>query len=196
MIVSKKMMATGAMSLLLIAALMVGSLAVAHEGSGTAAPGLTVGAQQEESAEVANVKPAVIAVKLHADWCTKCQALGPILEDLTQRLGKDSEALLVKVDLTNDATKRQSQLLMSALGLSKVYSENSGKTGVLLLIDSKSGNVTKTLTSEMTAAQMEQAIRTASGASSGAARNAVQSPAEGSAPAKPEGSAPQPPEGS
>jgi thiol:disulfide interchange protein len=195
MIKSLKLKATWMGVLLLAAGVIVGSLAIAQEGSGPEGSGPTKEAQKAESVDEADLKPALIVVKIHADWCATCKKMGPILEDLTQRLGEDTETLIVKVDLTNDATKRQSRLLMNALGLSKVYHEHTKKTGVLLLVDPEDANVVKTLTSEMTAAQMEQAIRAASPAPAEVDKGVHKHPDEGSA-TKPEGSAPKMPEGS
>lgn len=196
MIKSLKLKATWMGVLLLAAGLIVGSLAIAQEGSGPEGSGPTKDAQKAESVNEANLKPALIVVKIHADWCATCKKMGPILEDLTQRLGGDTKTLLVKVDLTNDATKRQSQLLMNAFGLSKVYQEHTKKTGVLLLVDPEDANVVKTLTSDMTAAQMEQAIRAASPAPAETDKGVHKHPDEGSAPKMPEGSASRPMEGS
>lgn len=84
---------------------------------------------------------------------------------------------------------------MNALNLSKVYHEHTKKTCVLLLVDPKDTNVVKTLTSEMTAAQMEQAIRAASPAPAEVGEGHHEHLDEESA-TKPEGSAPKMPEGS
>lgn len=195
MIKSLKLKTTRMGVLLLASGLIVASPAVAHEGSGPDRAGMTKGVQKTKSVDEGNLKPALIVVKVHADWCSTCKKMGPILEDLTQRLGGGTKTLFVKVDLTNDATKRQSRLLMNALNLSKVYREHTKKTGVLLLVDPKDAKVVKTLTSEMTAVQMEQAIRAASLSPTEANKGTYKHPDEGSA-TKPEGSASWPMEGS
>lgn len=195
MIKSLKLKTTWMGALLLASGLIVASLAVAQEGSGPARSGMTKDVQKTESVDEVDLKPALIVVKVHADWCATCKKMGPILEDLTQRLGGDTKTLFVKVDLTNDATKRQSRLLMNALDLSKVYHEHTKKTGVLLLVDPKDAKVVNILTSEMTAVQMEQAIRAASPSPTEADKGVHKHPDEGSA-TKPEGSASRPMEGS
>jgi hypothetical protein len=128
------------------------STAMAQQGS-SSHPGTAT------SVTGGTVSPMLVVVKLHSDSCSKCQAMGPILEDLTQRLGADSYELLVKADFTNEATKRQSQLLLSALGLGSVYNEYHNKTGSLLLLDYREKKVVGTLTASQSAEQMHAEIK-------------------------------------
>jgi thiol-disulfide isomerase/thioredoxin len=105
-----------------------------------------------------NVKPKLLVVKFHADWCGSCRALGPVLTDLTNKLdGKP--VLFTKLDFTNNSEKHQSNLLASALGIEKIVKENYG-TGFLLVIDTKTKEIKAKLTKTQTVKEMAKEINT------------------------------------
>ncbi|MCH7658454.1 MAG: hypothetical protein IIB05_09075 [Bacteroidetes bacterium] len=91
-------------------------------------------------------QPKLIALKFHADWCGSCKAMGPVFEDLSNKLdGKP--VLFYKLDFTNNTTKHQSVMMASALGLDEALKENQG-TGFILLIDPKSKKVLQKFTKD------------------------------------------------
>ena len=97
-------------------------------------------------------KPELLIVKFHADWCGSCKAIGPALEDLTNKL--DGKAtLFVELDFTNNSTKHQAQLMATALGIEKILEKNNG-TGFILVIDSKTKEVKAKLTKAQTTKEM------------------------------------------
>jgi thiol-disulfide isomerase/thioredoxin len=69
--------------------------------------------------------PQIVAVKFHGDWCGSCKKMGPIFSDLQNKLD-GTPVLFVQLDLTNNTTTHQAQLMASALGLEKVYVNNPG----------------------------------------------------------------------
>ena len=89
-------------------------------------------------------KPAKYAVIFHADWCGSCKALAPKVMAAKEKV-KDKPVLFVILDLTNDATKAQAALLAKALGLGEIYAAQGGKTGVMLIVDGKTGEVVETI---------------------------------------------------
>jgi thiol-disulfide isomerase/thioredoxin len=107
--------------------------------------------------EAATAEPRLIAVKFHGDWCGSCKKMGPVFTDLQNKLD-GSPILFVKLDLTNNTTKHQAQLMAAALGLSKTYHDNLG-TGFILLIDGKTKQVAAKLTADMTLKQMAAEIQ-------------------------------------
>lgn len=104
--------------------------------------------------------PRLYAVKFHAEWCKKCQAMA---EDWASTIEarSDSEVLFVRFDFTDDATTEQSGLLAGALGLGEIYLENEELTGFALLVDPGSGSVVGEVKSTMDAEEMGAAIAAA-----------------------------------
>ena len=111
-----------------------------------------------ESAEMN--KTALYAVAFHADWCGSCKVLEP---NVTKARGKadldNKDVLFVKLDLTNATTRNQSALMANALGISDFYEENDGKTGFVLLVNSKTGETLGKLTKDMDSGQITSMIK-------------------------------------
>ncbi len=107
---------------------------------------MTCGMFNATNAQESNSEPEVIVLKFHADWCGSCKAMGPVFEDLTNKL--DGQAVLFhKLDFTNNTTKHHAVMMASALGMSKILKENQG-TGFILLIDADSKKVLHKFTKE------------------------------------------------
>ncbi|NCP21954.1 MAG: thioredoxin family protein [Zetaproteobacteria bacterium] len=103
--------------------------------------------------------PKLIVVKFHADWCKTCRAMGPVFEDLQNKIDGD-EVLFIKLDFTNNKTKNQSTLLGSALGISDILKQNDRRTGFVLIIDAKTKKTLQKLTVDDDVEAMETKIRT------------------------------------
>lgn len=125
-------------SMLLIGALMM--------TAGGVSPAL---AAEEE----AKVKPTVIAVKFHADWCGSCRAMGPVFEDLANKHDTDP-VLFVHLDLTDSKSTRQAGYLMRTIGAGEVWDNVGGKTGMILLLDADSKQVMRKMTRDHSFKQM------------------------------------------
>lgn len=99
------------------------------------------------------------AVAFHADWCGSCKILGP---NITKARGKadldNQNVLFVTLDLTNATTRNQSKLMAHALGLGEFYKTNAGKTGFVLLVNSKTGEILGKLTKDMDSGKITQMI--------------------------------------
>ena len=84
--------------------------------------------------------PAIYAVEMYADWCTNCRAMAPALESAMLTLAQDP-VLLVIFDFTDEPTTEQAGMLAGALSLGKIYLENEGLTGYLLMVDPATGEI-------------------------------------------------------
>jgi len=109
-----------------------------------AATALALGAPQERP-DVQ--RPAVIAIKFHADWCGSCKAMGSVFTDLADKYDTQP-VLFVTLDQTTDSDRRQSEYLASALACEDIWREHGGKTGFVLLVDAANRQVLSTLTKD------------------------------------------------
>jgi len=103
--------------------------------------------------------PKLIAVKFHADWCSVCRTMGPVFEDLQNKMD-GSNVLFVKLDFTNNQTRHQANLLGAELGLSNILKQNYKRTGFVLVIDANTKKVLKKLTVDDDVYSMETKIKT------------------------------------
>ncbi|MEX2671588.1 MAG: thioredoxin domain-containing protein [Phycisphaeraceae bacterium] len=102
-------------------------------------------------------RPDVLAVAFHADWCGTCKQIEkPVGETVKHAAGMPM--LFVMLDLTDEQTQAQSEMLAGALGLDEVWAEYSKGTGFVLLIDRKTGEVMERLTAKHSAAEMIEVV--------------------------------------
>ena len=104
-------------------------------------------------------KASLYAVHFHADWCGSCKILEPNVEKARGKADLDNKnVLFAKLDLTDGTTRHQSRLMANALGIGEFYKENNGKTGFVLLVNSKTGETVGKLTKDMDANQITAMI--------------------------------------
>lgn len=104
--------------------------------------------------------PTLIAVKFHSDNCGACVALERNLAELKTNLA-DQSVLWLTFNLTDPNSRRQSEFLASSLRLGEVWKMYSAKTGYVLLVDAKSGEVVDRLTMNDKVEGMTQKISAA-----------------------------------
>ena len=102
--------------------------------------------------------PTLMVVKFHADWCRICRAMGPVFEDLQNKMDGQN-ILFVKLDFTNNQTKHQANMLGAALGIAPILKKNYRRTGFILIIDSKTKKVLQKLTKDDDVYAMEAKIK-------------------------------------
>jgi len=110
----------------------------------------------QKTKEIAS--PQLLVVKFHADWCRICRAMGPVFENLQNKMDGDN-VLFVKLDFTNNQTKHQAQMLGDALGIAHILKKNYRRTGFMLIIDPKTKKVLQKLTKEDDVYAMEAKIK-------------------------------------
>lgn len=104
--------------------------------------------------------PAVIAVRIHADWCGACKKLTPVYSQLKERTN-DQPVLFVTLDMTDDATRQQAEYLAGVLGLDRLWFKQARKTGSVVLLDGKRKRVVSTIEAPHDLKSMEAAVRKA-----------------------------------
>jgi thiol-disulfide isomerase/thioredoxin len=109
-----------------LAALLAAVASVVYVGN----PTPTVPTISSEDAPNAG-KPYV--VKLHARWCPVCMLTKPMWPQI--EAAYSGRANLVVFDFTNGATTDVSLAEARRLGLEKIFDENAGWTGTILIVD-------------------------------------------------------------
>lgn len=102
-------------------------------------------------------QPEVLAVLFHADWCGTCEQLKAPVKETAERLAEEP-VLFVKLDLTDEKTRGQAEMLAAALGLDDVWNEHSRRTGFVLLVDRESGEALARLTTEHSSDDMAEVV--------------------------------------
>jgi len=121
---------------LLIAALMLFTGAQLSVGSETKTTDDAPRAGQDE----APVKPEVMVVTMHADWCGTCKRLEPKLSAVRDAL-HDQPVLFMKLDLTDDRTRGQAEYLAALLEIDAAYQTYGDKTGFALVVNTETREV-------------------------------------------------------
>jgi len=103
---------------------------------------------------------SVIGVKMDAEWCGKCQAMNPKLDNVMPEF-KDDGILFVKFNMTDEFTTKQAGLLAERMNLKSLFDDHKGSTGYMVLLDADSGEVLDTLQSELTEEELISKIRSA-----------------------------------
>lgn len=121
-----------------------------------------VAGMRSAHAQQVEAGPRVLAVKLHADWCSSCRAIEPRFQALREKFGREP-VLFATLDLTRDASQVQAYYLAAALGLEEVWHAYASEVGYVLLIDADSKRVLARLTRKQDlatmSAQLTQALR-------------------------------------
>lgn len=98
-------------------------------------------------------------VKMHADFCGSCVKLDEPYANLQSAFAGNDAVNFVKMDFTNEETKAATMKMAQALGLTD-YAE-SGQLGVILVVDTQSGEVIKALKAKHSQEQMASVITNA-----------------------------------
>ena len=101
-------------------------------------------------------KPFV--VKLHAQWCAVCMITISVWEQITDEYA--GRVNLLVLDFTNDQTTDASRRAAERVGLGRLF-EETGSTGVVLVVDGRSKEVTASIAGSRDVAEYRAAIDTA-----------------------------------
>jgi len=97
--------------------------------------------------------PKIIAVKFHADWCGYCKAMGDVYQEMQAKFDQ-KPVLWITLDHTREHGRMQAEYLAHALDMEAIWAEYGGKTGFILLVNARTGEVVDKLTHEQTLKQM------------------------------------------
>ncbi len=99
-------------------------------------------------------KPYV--VKLHAQWCPACMVTKGVWSEIEQTYA--GRANLVVLDFTNQATTESSRAEAARLGLGKLLDEYGGATGMVVVLDGRTKEVTASIGGSRDFAEYRAAI--------------------------------------
>jgi len=117
-------------------------------------------AQEKQPPKQKVEPPKVLAVLFYADWCSSCKELEPKLNKV-KRDFEGKPILFTRFDLTDEFTNDQAARYAALLGLANYYTENAGKTGYMLLIDSQSKKVLGRINKQDSSEAMKAALTSA-----------------------------------
>jgi len=85
------------------------------------------------SSAFAKTKPTVVIIK--AEWCSACQKVDPIMQELMKEYG--GKVNFVMLDVTNDETTAQAAAKAKSLGLSRFFEFNKKMTSTVAVFKGK-----------------------------------------------------------
>ena len=94
-------------------------------------------------------------VKLHAQWCAVCMITTSVWSQIQDRYS-DRVNLLV-LDFTDERTEAASRAAAERVGLGRIF-EESGSTGVVLVVDGRTKEVTASIAGSRNFAEYQAAI--------------------------------------
>ena len=81
----------------------------------------------------AKTKPTVVIIK--AEWCSACQKVDPIMQELMKEYG--GKVNFVMLDVTNDETTAQAAAKAKSMGLSRFFEANKKMTSTVAVFKGK-----------------------------------------------------------
>ncbi len=97
--------------------------------------------------------PSLVAVQIHADWCSRSPAVAPIFADLLTQYGNEP-VLFVTLDITDDVRRGQAELLAESLGIPQAF-DQPFESGMIKLIDRESNTLLASITGREESAEFE-----------------------------------------
>ena len=104
-------------------------------------------------------KPYV--VKLHAKWCPVCMITKGVWSEIEKSYA--GRVNLVVLDFTTDANTEASRAEAARLGLTKMFDEYGGTTGMIVVLDGRTREVTAAIKGSRDFAEYRAAIDAALG---------------------------------
>jgi len=95
-------------------------------------------------------------VKLHAKWCPVCMMTKDVWTQIAATYG--SRVNLVVLDFTTDANTEASRVEAARLGLTKMFDEYGGATGMVVVVDGRTREVNSAIKGSRDFAEYRAAI--------------------------------------
>lgn len=141
-----------ALGAIMALALVVGAVGTA----GSAQAGAAESTRKAGEGEAAKA-PELLVVRFYADWCGYCEQLDAELDETRDELA-EKPVLFLQLDLTDEQTRPQAELLASLLGIDEAWAEHNQRTGFALLVEPGSGDVVGQLTAGQDADELHEIL--------------------------------------
>lgn len=122
----------------------------------TSDPAPTVAA----TTEAVRSTPDIVAIKVWHPSCPACKTLDPPYESVVDAFD-DGSVLFMTFDLSTEASRRQAELLVAALGVHGVFDDPLAFLGSVVLIDAETKARIGQVTAKQDEAEMKGSIRDA-----------------------------------
>ncbi len=131
-----------------------------HEGM-QAADGIQHEAMGEDAmshdAMMAKEAKLPLVVKIHADWCPKCQAIAGTWSRVESEIGGKT-ARVVVLDVTDQETLAAARAKAKELGIDGFFEQNRAKTGTVVIYKPGATSPAKVLVAEKDFAKYQRAV--------------------------------------
>lgn len=140
-----------------VAAAAVTALALVLAMPGVPDPAMAAGVDQKgaENRQPPAAKFQLVAVRIHADRCGRCQKLAPVFAKLQTEF-KDQPVLFLTFDHSSKGSRKQAEMLSEFLGLKTVFKKHR-YTGVII-VATPDGAVKEVVNSEASLASATEAL--------------------------------------
>jgi hypothetical protein len=110
------------------------------------------------AAPASEVKPELIAVRLWNQSCSSCKKLESKYKTVRAEHEDDGRTLFVTFDFSTDKSSEQARMLAKGLGIAGVFKKHEGWSGMVLLVNPKTGAVIGKLRSSQSEDDMRSGL--------------------------------------
>ncbi|GJD21305.1 hypothetical protein sll0685 [Rivularia sp. IAM M-261] len=149
--------------------LILGSIALAtgaiatftdmNQGNYTASANQLIAQAQPSNRLATELQGKPVIVKIHADWCSACRTIAPIIQEMQQQY--NGRANFVVFDITNQSTIKASVARATELGLDGFFTANRTRNATVAFINPENGQVLEQFTKNTNRAEYTRAVNSA-----------------------------------
>lgn len=143
-------------------ALVTGAIAtftLLNQDNYTASAYPVIAQAQPSTRLAAQLQGKPVIVKIHADWCSACRTIAPIIQEMQRQY--NGKANFVVFDITNQSTIKASLARAKELGLDGFFAANRKRNATVAFINPENGQVLEQFTKNTNRAEYTRAVNSA-----------------------------------